>query len=304
MNDETDNEQSEPQAADPTEAEKASEPEGPLAGERLAAARREKQITVLEIAKELHLDEPKVRALERNEFEILGAPVFAKGHLKKYASLVGVSADDVLADYYQLNRSSGMPPVVGTVRKRRREVSPGPWIALVLLLMIAATAYWWFFERSAGEPAPMPQGPAVSPLPAEPGGDDVDTDVAQPVELPEVSVDAEAPAFDIDTSTPVTAEPVPAETTPEPAPAVAAGQVQLQLRFTGDCWTEITDADGRRLFFDLGRDGRVVNVSGQAPLSVLFGNADNVSVRVNGADYAIAPGDRRGLTARFTILAP
>ena len=48
----------------------------------------------------------------------------------------------------------------------------------------------------------------------------------------------------------------------------------------------------------------MVNVSGQAPLSVLFGNADNVSVRVNGADYAIAPGDRRGLTARFTILAP
>ena len=51
----------------------ASETEGPLAGERLAEARRAQQISVLEIAKELHLDEPKVRALERNEFDVLGA---------------------------------------------------------------------------------------------------------------------------------------------------------------------------------------------------------------------------------------
>ena len=36
---------------------------GPKGGERLAEARRALQITVLEIAKELHLDEFKVRAL-------------------------------------------------------------------------------------------------------------------------------------------------------------------------------------------------------------------------------------------------
>ncbi len=59
--------------------------EGPMAGERLRQARHEQQISVLEVAKELHLDEPKVRALERNEFDVLGAPVFAKGHLRKYA---------------------------------------------------------------------------------------------------------------------------------------------------------------------------------------------------------------------------
>ena len=49
---------------------KTSEPEessGPAAGERLAAARRELNISVDEIAKELHLDEAKVRALERND---------------------------------------------------------------------------------------------------------------------------------------------------------------------------------------------------------------------------------------------
>ena len=82
MSDETENQQ---------ENAAPDEPTGPVGGERLAEARRELQISVLEIAKELHLDEPKVRALERNDFDILGAPVFAKGHLKAYACLLYTS---------------------------------------------------------------------------------------------------------------------------------------------------------------------------------------------------------------------
>ena len=56
----------------------AADSGGSLAGERLARARREKQISIDEIAKELHIYYYKVRALERNDFEVLGAPVFAK----------------------------------------------------------------------------------------------------------------------------------------------------------------------------------------------------------------------------------
>ena len=94
-----------------------AEPAGPLGGERLAAARRAHEISATDIARELHLDERKVRALEQNDFALLGAPVFAKGHLRKYAELVGVPVDDVIADYYKMNRSTGAPPVVGPARK-------------------------------------------------------------------------------------------------------------------------------------------------------------------------------------------
>ena len=115
-----------------------------LGGERLARARREKQISVLEIAKELHLDEPKVRALERNEFDVLGAAVFAKGYLRKYAQLVGADIDDILTDYYRMTRSSELPPVIIGRPKVRKELSPGPWIAVILIILVAAAAYWWF----------------------------------------------------------------------------------------------------------------------------------------------------------------
>ena len=72
----------------------------PVCGERLADARREQGISIRDIAKELHLDEPKVRALEENRFEVLGAPVFAKGHMRKYAELVGAPVDELLTEYY------------------------------------------------------------------------------------------------------------------------------------------------------------------------------------------------------------
>ena len=161
-----------------------SEPEGPVGGERLAAARRKEKIAVLDIAKELHLDEPKVRALERNEFDILGAAVFAKGHLRKYAQLVGVDETEVMADYYQLTRAAGMPPLVSTRRRPRREMAPGPWIAVIVVVILAATAYWWFTsgrplsetpqveseaQERTPEPAAEPEQP--EPQPQEPVAD-------------------------------------------------------------------------------------------------------------------------------------
>ena len=78
------------------------------------------------------------------------------------------------------------------------------------------------------------------------------------------------------------------------------GQVTLSLAFSGDCWTEISDGSGRRLYFDQGSDGRTVELRGVAPFNVLFGNAGNVTLRVDGAAYDVGPADRWG-RARFTI---
>ncbi len=280
-------------ATDKTDEGAASgeEPQGPVGGERLAAARREQQISVLEIAKELHLDEPKVRALERNEFDVIGAPVFAKGHLRKYAQLVGVDEGDVMADYYQLNRTTGIPPLVAGRRRPRREMSPGPWIAVVVVLIVAATAYWWFtYTPAVVDEAPVdliaqPAVPAPEPE-AEPAAADVGEDDSAILDSAGDAADA-----------PLAEEP--AEETE--SPTLGDGQMRILLTYSGDCWTEITDADGRRLFFDLGTDGRTVELSGAAPFNVLFGNAENVRIRVNGSERAIGAAERRGRTARLTI---
>ncbi len=268
------------------------EPQGPVGGERLAAARREQQISVLEIAKELHLDEPKVRALERNEFEVLGAPVFAKGHLKKYAELVSVDPDDILADYYRLERAGEMPPLVSTRRRPRQELSPGPWIAVIVVVVVVATAYWWFTSRPMETASDVVAAPATEEsMSVEPQETD-DTMVIAPGQ-----VDDE-PVVEPETTETEAAEPPVEETS---SPALAEGQMRILLTYTGDCWTEITDANGRRLFFDLGKDGRTVELTGAEPFNVLFGNPGNVRVVVNGGDYALPASSRPDRPLRLTI---
>ncbi len=130
------------------------------------------------------------------------------------------------------------------------------------------------------EPAPEPEVEPVSPAP----GQAEDTAIAAVDDVPAPEADLVQPE-------------------PEPAP-VAAGQTRITLSFSGDCWTEIADATGQQLFFRMGHLGQTVNLAGTAPFSVLFGNVENVSVRVDDIDYPISPGNPDSRTARLTILKP
>jgi cytoskeleton protein RodZ len=287
-----------------------SEPQGPRAGERLAEARREQKIAVIEIAKELHLDEHKVRALERNEFDVLGAPVFAKGYLKKYAQLVHIKAEDVLADYYRLNRAAEAPPVVSSRQRPRQELSPGPWITVVVVIVLIVTAYVWFArpeapdvpltDRVAEEDTTSVVSPVDEGLPQQDAADDASAAAESEVEEPEV---VQAPGVQ---QQPESRQEVEVQEAQPPveetsSPAIADGQVRILLTYTGDCWTEVTDATGRRLLFSLGKDGRSVELSGAEPLSVLFGSPYNVEVAVNGEPFAMPETARPDRPFRLTI---
>jgi cytoskeleton protein RodZ len=281
-----------------------AEASGPLGGERLAAARRAHEISATDIAKELHLDEMKIRALEKNDFAVLGAPVFAKGHLRKYAELVGVSADDVLADYYELNRSAGAPPVVGPARKFRRDISLGPWITGgIIVVIIASTAYWWFTRGPAlsfSQTDPARVASFVSDT-SEPRVDDTATDSTAMGS--ESASEQPAEAEDLPPRKITLASAAPAVSEPEPIGEQTSGlpQVHVELIFTGECWTEVSDAAGRSLFYDLGTTGRVVSIAGDEPLQIVLGDSENVNIAVDGKDYAIPESARRGRMARLTI---
>lgn len=289
-----------------------SDPAEPVAGQRLAAARKARDISIFEIAKELHLDEHKVQALEENRFDTLGAPVFAKGHLRKYAQLVGVGIDDVMADYYTMNRAVGAPPVVGAVRKQPLNISPGPWLVVVALVVVVLAAVFLWPGRSTDDPpateteaettsdvdeielpsAPVPDENVAEPMPQQAQDDGV-ANAPTTVEPEPATADEPAPSV---VAVPVTAQPLPA--------TAANSGLSLTMRFSGDCWTEVTDAAGERLFFDLGRSGRTVRVSGEPPIRVLFGDGDNVELSVDGEPYPIRASMRRGRTARFTVTDP
>jgi len=283
----------------------------PLAGELLAKARRAREISIQEIAKDLHLDEPKVRALEQNEFEALGAPVFAKGYLRKYAELVGVPEDDVIADYYRLNRSAGAPPLVTKRARPVREFNAGPWIGGLAVLLVLALGAWWWFTLGDDWFAERRGASIQEPVATDDRG--TRDEAVEPVD--EVPEDA-ASTLPARAAAPATGEPGttgdPAasdavrETQSPPAPPATAtsnGHLGLRLAFSGDCWTEVTDANGQRLYFGLGTNGDEVTVSGEPPLNVLLGDSENVAVFVDDAAYPIPASARRGETARLTLTA-
>jgi len=290
------------------EQNKEESEDGPVGGERLRAARRANDISVRDIAKELHLDEHKVRALEKNEFDTLGAPVFAKGHLRKYAELVGVDTDDVMTDYYQMNRASGAPPVVGPKRRIPQDINPLPWVAGgVAVLLLAAIAYWWFGMRS---PESVVTAEPVGLSPFVTTEIDANTESNSEANAPDETAESETV-----TPEPVAVEQLDEPATDEPAEVVIANaeapasfaptpgidQVNLDIAFSGDCWTEVSDASGRRLYYALGQEGRVVTLSGDAPLGVILGDAQNVSLTVDGQPWPIPRSAVRGRLARLTI---
>jgi cytoskeletal protein RodZ len=81
-------------------------------GERLRAARDRQGLTLQKISEDLHLDVPMLEAMEENRFRALGAPVYARGHLRKYAGLLGLDVSGVLADYEAAHSGPVEPKLV------------------------------------------------------------------------------------------------------------------------------------------------------------------------------------------------
>jgi len=160
--------------------------------------------------------------------------------------------------------------------------------------------YWWFTPgTTTPEPAVVTEAPVTS---GEASAAVSEEPVA--IALPDDTLAADIEAGAADPEPEPLAEFESSSESVPPPPEMGIADVSLSISYSGDCWTEITDATGRRMFFELGRAGRSVNLTGEAPVSVLFGDADNVSLSVNGASYPISARDRRGQTARLTILAP
>ena len=99
------------------------------------------------------------------------------------------------------------------------------------------------------------------------------------------------------------AEPASTEVSEEAAtepPVLAAGEGRVQIRFSGDCWTQVADAKGKVLVSTLKRQGEQLDVTGLAPLSLILGDASAATVSYNGNAVDLS-GYSRGNVARLKV---
>jgi cytoskeleton protein RodZ len=244
----------------------------------------------------MHLDDWVIDALEAGDYQRIGPAVYAKGHLKKYASLLGVSAEAPAADPLPAAPSPGAAPPVVKPDLAKEGHAAWPRIGTVAAVAILAGGVFWWREShqgmsaSAPPSAPPPQAltstdtSADNPVPAadEPAGP------AEPAALPPAATAAARPA-----ATP----PARPSGTPDLTPGV--GKARLRLSFSADSWVDIRDYSGKRVYQGNGRANSVKTVAGMAPFRVYLRSAGGVQLQLNDRAVAIGRQFLSGDEARF-----
>lgn len=135
----------------------------------------------------------------------------------------------------------------------------------------------------ASETAPAATAPAAPATPDAP---------AAQAHVP--AVPAQAPA------TTAPAAPATPAISPPTTPALIAGDGRVQITFIADCWTQLTDGNGKVLFSGLKRKGDTLDQGGKPPLTLRLGYARGAQVAYNGQPVDVAP-FTSGETARLKL---
>src|SRR5690606_40600346 len=189
----------------------------------------------------------------------LGAPVFVRGQLRSYSKLLGLTIEPVV-------EAAGVEPVRPPTLTPRTYVAP--W------QRFAEQAARRFVARVVTVAIAIPVRLAPRPH----------LDIVAHEGAP-----LDAPATD------ATRSPAPAEPATDPHPLVAslapipARAPALSLRFSGESWVEVMDAEGKVLEQALLHAGDRRKYEPGEVGSVVLGNASAVEVRQQGRKADIAP---------------
>ena len=284
-------------------------------GPRLKAERERRGLSSQKAADELHLDGWVIDALEAEDYERIGPSVYAKGHLKRYAALLGLPAAEIMQGY-ESRAHPPKPPTSQPVNVRMRSDAPAvsnlPWpevMGSVALALLVIGVLWWRPWHQRGG-APLTSGP----VPANPGAASADSKAnstrtavatnevspSAPTPVPTAAATATSPPTASPSTPPGAAAATPtAQAASDANPAAGMGRARLRLSFSADSWVDVHDAAGRRAFAGNGRANSVRTIAGIAPMRVYLGFASGVQLEINNRAVAIGPQFVAGDAARF-----
>ena len=179
-------------------------------GSWLRRQREAREISLREIAEASKISLRYLEALEEDHFDVLPAPVFARGFLREYSKIVGLDADEVVNNYLAAQQPGDGSAEIAEEETGRPKGQPRDWgygllftLAVVVLLGLAAVLAFWAERRRENSPPP-----------------------ATPLAPPPVVVTVPPPATAV---------------TPPPT---ANSPLRVTIDFSEDCWIEIA-ADGK-----------------------------------------------------------
>lgn len=309
-------------------------------GERLRQARESLGLSQQVVAERLCLKVSTVREIEEDNTPAGLAPTFLRGYIRSYAKLVHLPEDELLPmleKHVVPSRTSNVSPMqhlaLGKSRKKRDGwLMTFTWI--ILLGVLGLTVAWWWQNHQAqqqeinsmvdhanatqtsqdGQPLDLGNG---EPDPVVP--DDSATGATTPEVTPpaDASSAASTPAA---TNAPTSVAPVtpaPSQTAspvqPSPAPSSPAAPAvetpapsapasnALAMSFSADCWLEVVDSTGKKLFSGMQRNGGSLNLSGQPPYRLKIGAPAAVHIQYQGKSVDLSQYVKSNQVARLTL---
>jgi transcriptional regulator with XRE-family HTH domain len=143
-------------------------------GERLRAAREEKELSLEQVAAETRIPLNYLRALEDEAFDVFTSEVHARGFLRNYASYLERDPEEI-ADVFDQTRTPPRGKRASTMDSSEGSLQAGPstratdiLLALVALALLALGGFSAYLRQNQVEPTPTPgppPTPTVTPLP-------------------------------------------------------------------------------------------------------------------------------------------
>jgi len=232
-------------------------------GETLSHARRTRGLSVADVAADTRIRATLIHAIEADDFRLCGGNVYARGHIRSIARVVGADPVPLIAEFDGANQ---VEPVVAAVAAPsvdhqvvvRSERHRPNWTAAMAaaLVVICAVALVGLLTRHSGS-----------------GG-------GQQAKTPPATTVHHSPRPPATTTTPPPTAPI----------QQAANRATMQIRTVhGETWMSITSKTGTVLFEGTLTSGEEKTFTNRHGLTFVIGNAPAVDVVVNGHDIGSPP---------------
>jgi len=235
----------------------------------------------------------KLEALEGDRIDQLPDLMFARSLASSVCRALGADPEPVLERMPEFTSEwQTLGPGINVAFRRTGERRPSlvpsslprPLVVAIALLLLAAALIWLWpmlsarWQNVSGAAAPVADSPSGVPTLAN-----------APALLPR-------PMSPTPAAPPVVVQPVAPSVTPAAAPAPPTAQApratpgsgsvdDLVFVATQESWISVRDADGKSLLNRILQAGDSVAVNGRAPLAVVIGRKDAVSVSVRGQPF-------------------
>ncbi|PZO10840.1 MAG: DUF4115 domain-containing protein [Lysobacteraceae bacterium] len=276
-------------------------------GMRLRHGRESAGLSIEQVGQQLRLPVEIIKAMELDDWQRLGAPVYVRSYLGSYLRLVGLPAE--LAEPAAQAKPTPQLVAMGSSSRLRhalnRTVRNGVYLVMTGLLVVPVYfAARYYQDHNPPQVLTLETSPEMvdaqataARAPAAPAFDAIVADLPQAA-----AADATAPGDEPAVAPQSAPSPDPAPMMASMAPFTRAGAPAdgLVLRFKDESWVEVLDAQGGRVERGLVESGAERRYAAGQVAHITLGNSDAVDVSFADKALDLSP-YRTANVARFTV---